>query len=485
MERIRSKSILIFLLGLLLLPAPAHADLGRCSQPENSLNARRTSLLSACRSFEKYRAVSIPEDPTTPVDCTQYGVSPGRRVTTLEEALRLDCDVLEYREVPPGTDLAHNPVGDLALTCRALRARQNLSAVFLSEVPGLRGSREEKRQQRQDRLERARVCALQAFGSHYILNDPIHVQDAALENPIWGDWEEDLALLEDSALSADHQARAREAILQGDMTLETRSNPIDHRAFVQMINAVIADEHALHGTLPTATQEAAWSSEFLDCFGSRMLWTRIFSKQLMALAIGRGDQFTPSGDEAALNHWIHAQPDFSIEPASLFRKAYQLAEGDVLRAVRAIENVLSRYWTERDRGSISHVRKLRPITQTLGSEEDVFGTWYHLFGTLLHGLSTDIPFEARTVAEIESFGSLILSGFEPERQENRINRAGARVGSRLQRSLEREEWRQPESRSTEALQFENYIRVEADFERQFRRLQRQYNREQRRESRSR
>ena len=87
-----------------------------------------------------------------------------------------------------------------------------------------------------------------------------------------------------------------------------------------------------------------------------------------------------------LRAWIKRQRFSSLEPEDVLRKSLELQKGDLYKAILSIENVLSEYWLVPNRGNLKQTSSLRSITNVCDSKkDDVFGSWYHLFGTMLLG----------------------------------------------------------------------------------------------------
>lgn len=155
-------------------------------------------------------------------------------------------------------------------------------------------------------------------------------------------------------------------------------------------------------------------------------------KTLITLAGGKGSHIMITGNEEKLRSHLETLPDRSLTPEELFRISYRMNDGDLYKSLLTVENVLSDQWRNPKRDKLTTTAKLIPFSNTFGSDGDVFGHWYHLFGITFFG-SVEGKTMAQIAAKAEDIGSLILSDFKGERQENRINDKGAVAGALLKR----------------------------------------------------
>ena len=158
------------------------------------------------------------------------------------------------------------------------------------------------------------------------------------------------------------------------------------------------------------------------------------SKMLCALGLGATAAVMPTGHEDKLKEWVLSQDNGSIQLHDLFRETYKLNKGDLYGTLLTAENVLSE-------GLYSPGRQDRDITSRLSylrndsaPEGDNFGSWYHLFGSALFRLVRP-EWKAQTAMKIESTGSYILEGRDP--QEHHINKLGIELGAGLKEIAEK------------------------------------------------
>lgn len=230
-------------------------------------------------------------------------------------------------------------------------------------------------------------------------------------------------------------AQARNAVL----VIEGRKDPIRVEEAAKMLTQIIASESAA-GIPPRFGEPHAWSREFLTQYAGlpgNFAYTR-FSKLLMALSSGVTARFMATDKELPLLTYLLGRPDRSVTLHELFRKSYQLNDGDVYLALLTAENVLSAYWRSPQRENRAVTRKLKPIANHYQDRGNTFGEWYHLLGIMLYGYVSGKP--AHVVAYVESLGNNILSRAPAETQENKINRQGAALGVRLREIVRKKKY---------------------------------------------
>lgn len=154
------------------------------------------------------------------------------------------------------------------------------------------------------------------------------------------------------------------------------------------------------------------------------------SKLLSALGLGATAAVLPTGKEEPLKEWVLSQEDGSVEVHGLFKKSYQLNEGDLYSTLLTAENILSEGLYTPDRQDRPVTRKLSYLRNDSAPHGDNFGGWYHLFGSALFSLMRP-EWKARVSMKIESAGSLILEGRDP--QEDHINELGVDLGQALKK----------------------------------------------------
>lgn len=211
--------------------------------------------------------------------------------------------------------------------------------------------------------------------------------------------------------------------------MEGRSPPIDADAAARMLDEVLRQE-TLAGRPPRSSPPPRWS----PAFRRRHPWPH-FDRLLVTLAGGTSSQFLRTGTEEALVAWILAQPHDSVTFEGLFRAAYRQHDGDVWLALLCAENVLSRYFLEPDRDTLALLDHLRPLVDTFEDRGDLFGAWYHLFGTMAYTFAHGRA-RGEVAAWTETFGSRYSNApGEVELQEAHVNRLGVALGAHLRRRV--------------------------------------------------
>jgi len=221
----------------------------------------------------------------------------------------------------------------------------------------------------------------------------------------------------------------------------------DERAFEsdelsqELINVILEEEGK--GIPAQKGEKHRWSREFKDERSKlKDILKSVPSKMMATLSGGKSSQLLVTEKEQDLEKFIQEQNNLSLTPKELFRKSYQLNQGNVYLSLLTVENVLSKHWLHPKRNDLKQTNKLKPIGKVFGSHGDVFGHWYHLFGIMTSGYS-DGKFIAQVAGEVEAQGSRVISGFKNERQENMINRIGAKVGGDLRGFIHAREKNQP------------------------------------------
>lgn len=250
-------------------------------------------------------------------------------------------------------------------------------------------------------------------------------------------YKSDLLLLEEvlSKYSPEERKKVLDLFESGKLTFESGLSPVNPSRMAKSFIDVIEEEDA-RGLSMKRGGKHTWSEEFkknrgtftsarLKSFGSRIL---------MTLAGGKGDSTLITGKEDELRKFIESVPDQSLIPEELFRKSYQINNGDMYQSLLTVENVLSAQWRNPKREKLTSTAKLKPFSKNFGSHGDVFGHWYHLFGMVFYG-SVEGKTRANIVAKAEGLGSQILSKFKGETQENLINDKGGVVGAYLRRYM--------------------------------------------------
>lgn len=223
--------------------------------------------------------------------------------------------------------------------------------------------------------------------------------------------------------------------IQESVYSENKVAPFKVKKLANMFNRVIQEE-ALQGIRPTTGEFHRWSETHLPY--------TLFSKVLWALSRGETSRYMVTGLEVNLKQWILTQENNSISLDKIFRRSYQLNQGNIYLTLLAIENVLSNDWQNPNRQQFLTTKKLKKFTNTIGND-DRFGHWYHLFGVMLYGYVKS-GIRAAFVGRMESLSSVIMKQ-QHEDQEKAINIQGGKVGNLLHRWIQNGSW---EKRPTNA-----------------------------------
>ncbi len=215
--------------------------------------------------------------------------------------------------------------------------------------------------------------------------------------------------------------------------LEGHQAPFKVKNVVMMMKQVIAEEHQLNGLKPQAGTVHEWSPEIKKQIRKKFVIFSRMSKLLVALSRGGTSFYMVTGTEDTLKEYILTRPENSITLEEMFRASYRINQGDVYLTLLTIENLLSRFWLTPQRSKRLITTKLKDITN-FNFRTDKFGSWYHLFGIMLYGYAEG-GFKAKLVGNIESAGSLVMSKFHNEAQENFINARGGPIGGRLRKFI--------------------------------------------------
>jgi hypothetical protein len=246
---------------------------------------------------------------------------------------------------------------------------------------------------------------------------------------------------------------------QEPIPLEGHKAPFTVRNLSLMMKQVITEEYQ-NGLIPKVGEIHDWSPEIKRKLRSKFPFFSRLSKLLIALARGVTSYYMVSGQEEELKNFILSRPENSISLEEMFRASYRINQGDVYLTILTIENVLSRFWTDKDREKRAITTRLKDITNYY-YKTDKFGSWYHLFGIMLYGYAKG-SLAAVTVGNIETMGSRIMSRFEDERQETYINSRGGRVGARIHRFIEKKAYEKFDL-NEEYIKEEFYLNLNEDF----------------------
>ena len=224
--------------------------------------------------------------------------------------------------------------------------------------------------------------------------------------------------------------KIRELFKLGKLEIDGHERAFESDEFSkELINVILEEEGK--GITAHKGEKHRWSSEFqAEKTKFKDNLKSAPSKLMAALSGGKSSNLLVTEKESDLEKFILEQNNLSLTPKELFRKSYQLNQGNVYLSLLTVENVLSKHWLHPKRNELKQTNKLKPIGKVFGSHGDVFGHWYHLFGIMTSGFA-DGKLNAQVAAEVEARGSWFISGFKNERQENMINRVGAKVGGNL------------------------------------------------------
>ena len=216
--------------------------------------------------------------------------------------------------------------------------------------------------------------------------------------------------------------------------LEGHQAPFKVKNLSLMLKQVISEEFR-NGLVPSLGEIHEWSPEIKSKLKRKFIVFSRFSKLLIALSRGVTSNFLVTGREEELAKYILSRDINSIGLEEMFRLSYRINKGDVYLSLLTIENVLSKYWLDKNRSKRAITTRLKDITN-YNYSTDKFGSWYHLFGIMLYGYAHG-ALASTAVGNIETMGSQIMTGFDDERQESFINSRGGRVGARINKFVKK------------------------------------------------
>lgn len=164
------------------------------------------------------------------------------------------------------------------------------------------------------------------------------------------------------------------------------------------------------------------------------------TKLFLCLACGWTSRYMKTGSEDELKSKLMKYKDKSIDIHDVLRESYILNKGNLYETLLTAENVLGGEIYKKDRSQAPLQKKLKYIRNDSKQEGDNYGAWYHLMGAGLYSMMRP-GWVAKSVVEIESFGSLFLEGKDP--QEDHINRLGAEMGTKLKQMMKDGSWKKP------------------------------------------
>lgn len=233
-----------------------------------------------------------------------------------------------------------------------------------------------------------------------------------------------------------------------------KSIPIDVDRLINKCREIILRYHP--HIVPVLGEEHRWTPEakryltygFWHRFGRHIFRKQkefpsplfLRSKLFLLLACGWTSRYAITGQEGALTERIMRYPDGRLQLHHMFMESYVLNRGNVYLTMLTAENVLAGdpYRVDRENDPIQ--KKLAYLRHDTVQMGDNYGAWYHFFGIGMYAI-VRTGLISRSVAEIESLGSLFLEG--ADKQEDYINRYGAIFGKKFRKMLKNEDWKRP------------------------------------------
>lgn len=266
-------------------------------------------------------------------------------------------------------------------------------------------------------------------GGTYSDQNPV-VQDPPIALPT----EADILALD---VPEDEKQRLLVQLRNSKLHIEGRINPFRKKEMLNMYKQIIAEERA-NGIEPFFGEPHEWSPEFRQyCRDKGEMIPLVFTKLLTALASGVTSRHFKTGQESALIEYILSRGDASVTMDQLFRRAYQLHNGDVYLTILAIENILGDNWRHPERDKLAVTRKLANISNFYQGRGDKYGAWYHFHGIMLYGYVRG-GLRAALIGGIETAGSHVLGSAHDgadEQQEDYVNSTGGKIGARVAKAV--------------------------------------------------
>ena len=271
-------------------------------------------------------------------------------------------------------------------------------------------------------------------GGTYGDQNPV-VQDPPIALPT----EADILALD---VPEDEKQRLLVQLRNSKLHIEGRINPFRKKEMLKMYTQIIAEERA-KGIEPVYGLPHEWSPEFRAyCREKGEIIPLTFTKLLTALASGVTSRHFKTGQESAMIEYILSREEGSVTMDQLFRRGYQLHNGDVYLTILAIENILGDNWRHPDRDKLAVTRKLASISNFYQGKGDKYGAWYHFHGIMLYGYVRG-GFRAALIGGIETAGSHVLGSAHDgadEQQEDYVNSTGGRIGARVAKAVNEKQY---------------------------------------------
>lgn len=349
-----------------------------------------------------------------------------------------------YQQVTPALQDA---VGDIALMRLVKDMPKNLIWMIRHQ--------DEKLMKQNQQIQKFKSCAEEVFSLSVAEED--RTSDAQnAEGEEIKDSDEDV--IEKSDLTLPDKERLLEVMKDGVLVIEGKVPPFYPVKLANMFTRVIQEEAKL-GIQPAVGEFHRFSKGFIRKHYLEFFPFTMMSKTLLSLARGDTAKYMITGLEPELKKWILEQAENSITLDKMFRRSYQLNNGNVYASLLTVENVLAQEWRNPKRAELATTKRLKLFTNTIGTD-DRFGNWYHLFGIMLYGYVKN-RVSAKIIGTIEGVGSDLLQP-EKEKQENIINRKGGKVGALLHQRVKSGKWNK-EDMSEDFLKEEYYLHQQLDF----------------------
>jgi hypothetical protein len=362
--------------------------------------------------------------------CSDLGMDGLKPFVTLDETKDVDCRILQYYTQPLAKK--NDPLADRALVCLAYNYPKKIIWRFTGK--DMRNNEKVKKFFEKEQI--AEKCAKYAFPkSHKMAINYIKPQKQ------WGDMENDIDFIRELDIEGlDHEAAVK-GLIEKKYFLRSKKKPLHLKAFMAQMSQIFK-KYELQFT-PSYGNPYQWSYEFKEEFSKEYPFYVKRGRLLMALASGESIRFMKTGKESALHFKMMSYPEHSLLPHDVFEISYVLSKGNVYEALLTIQNLLSYHWQTRNRQRIDYLSRFIPITMQIGDREDVFGTWYHLFGAMLYSYATtrvEGTFIMGTEVVMSNLYDRLVQRKRPDKQENHINYQGVRLGVELRQAIKKNKW---------------------------------------------